>query len=79
MNASDGLRILLAVPRQLCLVCRSRSHFAAIFVPGNSSHYGARGGKQRWVRYDLCRRCKRRPDVTDVVEGIVLDRLREAS
>ena len=75
----SALDTLLDIPPHPCVVCDRPSRYGAIFEPADSSQYGAPTGKKRFIRYDLCPRCYRRPDVTDLVEGIVLGRVRKVS
>lgn len=79
MTAAEAVRILAGVPAGPCLLCGKRSRIRAIFLPNDSALYGARPGKDRVLRYDVCRRCRRRPDLLELAEGALLGRVRGIS
>ena len=79
MRASDAARILAAVPPGPCVLCGGRARYGGIFFPNDPSLYGAPPGKARVLRYDVCRPCRRRPNLTELAEAALLGRLRGVS
>jgi len=51
-----------------CLLCGATSSMTGIFIPGNSSLWGAPAGRDRTVLYTLCDDCYARPDQTAAAE-----------
>ena len=58
-----------------CLVCGAKPYVIGVFIPDNPVEWGATAGKTRLVRYCLCAKCQRKPDIQDRAEKIILSEL----
>ena len=59
MSRDDGaIRVGLAFAASRgCVICRGTAQLAGMFLPTDSSAWGARPGKQRILFYGLCDSC----------------------
>ena len=71
MTRADGYRLLLALPPGPCILCHGQSRLRVVFEPYRSDLYGARPGRGRLLRYDICDTCKRRPDEAEAAEAML--------
>lgn len=58
-----------------CLVCGGKPYVLGVFIPQNAVEWGAAPGKTRFIRYCLCAKCKRKLNIQDRVEKIILSEL----
>jgi hypothetical protein len=56
-------------PGARCLLCGKRPSWTGVFLPYDSVAYGGCPEKQRAILFHLCKRCRKRADVLDVVEA----------
>lgn len=58
-----------------CVLCGGEPFCIGIFAPDDPQKYGAVVGKSRFIRYCLCKNCKKKSDVPERAEKTILSRL----
>lgn len=60
---------------KLCLLCNGKPYTRSIFMPEDSSNWGAKKGEQKFFFYSLCRKCLEMDAVGEKVEKRILESL----
>jgi len=58
-------------PGDFCLICGNAPAVIGVFVPEAPEIWGGTGGKSRFFRYCLCKKCQGQSNTPEKVEKII--------
>ena len=56
---------------KICVLCGEPAEGFGIFEPEDPQRWGAPEGKRRYILYDLCERCRHRPNAIRAIETLL--------